>query len=200
TYDARQQAMQAFVDWIKNDPTFSKDTYFLSASQLVDYLKAPFDKTGTKVPADAVASPDSNGIFSRLGWTEGGAKIKVVDGNSADITFTVANVDDTPVSVAAGLAKGALKGVSHIDIQYSSDVPFRVRLITSDNSISTTVLLAGTGGDRVARIRIKDFFAAPEASASAVSSAKLVDAAYMAKDTGAGFEGGGTAGPVARAF
>jgi len=200
TYTARQQAMQEFVAWIKGDATLSKDTYFLSAQGLADYMKAPFDKTGTKVNPDAVATPDSNGLFSRLGFSANGATINVIDGNSADISFKVANVDDDPVSVSAGLTPGALKGVTHIDIQYNTEVPFRVRLITKDGTLSTTVLLAGTGGDRVARIRVKDFFAAPEAASSAVASAKLVDTAYMDKVAGISFESAATAITGAKTF
>jgi hypothetical protein len=191
TYPQRQQAMKDFVAWIQADPSFSKDTYFLSAKQLVDYMKTPFDKTGAKVMPDAVASPDSNGLFSRLGWSGDGATINVVDGNTADIVFKVTNVED-PVSVTAGIKAGALAGVSHIDIKYSTEVPFRVRLLTSSGAVSTTVLLAGVGGDRLARIRIKDFFPGPEASAADVGSAAPVDAAYMGKVEGIAFESAAT--------
>jgi hypothetical protein len=199
TYPQRQQAMTDFVNWIKSDPSLSKDTYFLSAKQLVDYMKNPFDKTGAKVTADAVASPDSNGLFSRLGWTGDGATINVVNGNSADIVFNVTTVD-SPVSVKAGIKSGALAGVSHIDIKYSTEVPFRVRLLTSGGAISTTVLLAGVGGDRLARIRIKDFFPGPEATASEVGGAGLVDGGYMGQVEGIAFESAATAVTGAKSF
>jgi len=67
-----------------------------------------------------------------------------------------------------------------------------VRLLTSSGAVSTTVLLAGVGGDRLARIRIKDFFPGPEASAADVGSAAPVDAAYMGKVEGIAFESAAT--------
>src|SRR5207302_1224694 len=94
---------------------------------------------------------------------------------------------------------GALAGVSHIDIKYSTEVPFRVRLLTS-SGISTTVLLAGVGGDRLARIRVKDFFPGPEASAAEVGGAALVDGAYMGKVEGIAFESAATAVTGAKSF
>ncbi len=200
TYDQRQQALTGFIQWIASDPTFSKDTYFMSAGQLVDYMKSPRDKTGKPVPADTVASPDSNGLFT-LAWAGTGATISVVNGNSANIVFNVATVDDDPVAVAASVPAGALKGVSHIDIKYSTEVPFRVRLLTGSGALSTTALLAGVGGDRLARIRIKDFFPGPEASQSDVTSfAGPVNADYMAKVTGIQIESAATQVTGAKAF
>jgi hypothetical protein len=190
-YSARQQAMTDFVQWIKSDPTLSKDTYFLSAKQLVDYMNKPFDKTGQPAPADAVATPASNGIFTRLKWVGSGATIKTVSGNAADIVFTVAS-PDTPVRVTAGVAEGSLAKLSHIDVSYNSDVPFRIRLQTSDGSVSTTALLAGTKSDRVARIRIKDFFPGIETASDQLLAAGLVDAGYAAKVTGISFESAAT--------
>jgi hypothetical protein len=188
TFTQRKQAMKDFVQWIKSDPALSKDTYFMSAQQLVNYMKSPIDKTGAKVAPDTVATPASNGIFERLGWTTEAATIKTIDGNSADITFNVKSLDDAPPNVSAGITPGALKGVSHIDIKYSTEVPLRVRLFTKGGGVSTTVLLAGVGGDRLARIRVKDFFPGPEATAAEVGSAPLVDADYMAKVSGISFE------------
>ncbi|HEY2515126.1 MAG TPA: hypothetical protein VGI39_29875 [Polyangiaceae bacterium] len=187
TYDKRQAALTQFIQWIQQDPVFSKDTYFLSAGQLVQYMQKPFDKTGAAVQPDTVASPDSNGLFTRLKWEGDGASISVTSGNSAKITFNAANTDDA-VSVSAGVAAGALKDVSHIDIKYTSDVPFRIRLLTSDGSVSTTVLLGGVGGDRLARIRVKDFFPTPDATMAQVNAAKTVDSSYMSKVNGIVFE------------
>ncbi|HEV3190643.1 MAG TPA: hypothetical protein VGY54_09120, partial [Polyangiaceae bacterium] len=80
-----------------------------------------------------------------------------------------------------------------IDIKYSTQVPFRIRLLTSDGSTSVSALLAGVGGDRLARIRIKDFFPGGfEAGASQVAAAGLVDSNYMAKVTGIAFESAAT--------
>ena len=87
TYSARQTAMTQFIQWIQSDPNFSKDTYFMSAQDLVTYMQHPFDKTGAPAKPDTVASPDSNGIFNRLGWTAQGAKLTVVSGNAANIAF-----------------------------------------------------------------------------------------------------------------
>ncbi|HEY2899456.1 MAG TPA: hypothetical protein VGL59_02690, partial [Polyangia bacterium] len=200
TFSSRQQAVRDFMSWIKSDPVLSKDTYFLSEAQLAAYMKAPFDKTGKAVAADAVATPDSNGLLSRLTWTPRGATIAVKGGNSADITFTVPTAAAAPVSVVAGVNAGSLKSLSHIDIKYSTDVPFRVRLLTSDGTLSTTVLLAGVGGDRTARLRIKDFTPGPEATAAQVTAAGLVTGDYMNKVTGIAFESAATAITGAKAF
>ena len=197
TYLQRQAAMQAFVQWIESDPNYSKDTYFMSMQDLVTYMQKPFDKTGAPVQPDTVASPDSNGIFNRLGWTTQGATFSAVSGNSANLSFTIAPLDaagDTPdVSyVEAGVAAGSLQNLSHIDIEYTTEVPFRIRLLTSDGSTTATALLAGVGGNRTARIRIKDFFPGPEVAESQVSNMSLVDSAYMAKVTGIAFESAAT--------
>jgi hypothetical protein len=195
TYMDRQAAMREFVQWITSDPVLSKETYFLSGAQLVEYMKHPFNKAGMPVMPDTVATPDSNGVFTRLKWTTDHATITPMDGNSADIVFDVGTADGPPSFVTAGISPGAFKNVSHIDIKYTTDVPFRVRLLTSDGeTVSTTALLAGVGTtDRVARIRVKDFFVGPESPANVVGAAGLVDAAYMAKVTGIGFESAQTA-------
>jgi hypothetical protein len=200
TYDVRQTAMTKFIQWIQADPSFSKDTFFMSAQDLVAYMQHPFDKTGMPVPADTVASPDSNGIFTQLGWTGTGATITSSSGNAAKIVFNVPPGDASSmtapavVSVAAGLSAGALATVSHIDIKYTTDAPFRIRLLASDGT-SVTALLAGVGGDRTARIRIKDFFPGPESTAAQVGAASLVDATYMAKVNAIAFESAATAIP-----
>jgi hypothetical protein len=195
TYDARQMAQTQFVQWIKNDPVLSKDTYFMSAKDLVDYMQHPFDKTGAAVQPDAVASPDSNAVFSKLGWTTQGATIMTSSGNAATIAFTIAApaAGEVPAVsyVSAGLTAGALQNVSHIDIKYTSQVPFRIRLLANDGT-SVTALLAGVGGDRLARIRVKDFFPGPEVSESQVQTAALVDSTYMAKVNGIAFESAAT--------
>jgi hypothetical protein len=199
TYLARQQATRDFVNWIKQDATLSRDTYFLSAAQMAAYMKAPFDKTGAKAGADTVGTPDSNGVFSRLTWTAHGAGLNAVDGNTADITFTVPTAD-AGVSIVAGVTAGSLKNLSHIDVKYTTDVPFRIRLLTSDGSPSVTVLLAGVGGDRTARIRVKDFAPAVETDSTKVASMALVGADYMAKVTGIGFESAANAATGAKPF
>ncbi len=200
TYDKRQAALTAFIQWIvHSDPVLSKDTYFMSAGQLVDYMKNPTDKTGKPAPVDTVASPDSNGLFT-LDWAGTGATIAVQSGNAANIVFTVASADDDPVSVGASVPAGALKGVSHIDLKYTTEVPFRIRLVTS-TGISTTALLAGVGGDRLARIRIKDFFPGPEASQADVTGFTTpVNAAYMANVIGIKIESAATQVTGAKAF
>jgi hypothetical protein len=126
-----------------------------------------------------------------------------VSGNAANIVFNVTSGDADPVSVEASVPAGSLKGVSHIDIQYTSEIPFRVRLLTASGTVSTTVLLAGVGGDRLARIRMKDFFPGPEASQSDVTSFTTpVNAAYLANVTGIQFESAATPvqAPAAKAF
>jgi hypothetical protein len=196
TYQTRQAAMMKFVQWIKNDAVLSKDTYFMSAQDLVAYMQHPFDKTGAPIKPDAIASPDSNGLFNRLGWTTKGATLSVVGGNAATIAFDVpagANGGEPGVVyAAAGVARGSLKGVSQVDIKYNTQVPFRIRLLTGDGSTSVTALLAGVGGERLARIRVKDFFPGPEAGESQVANANLVDSSYMANVTGIAFESAAT--------
>jgi hypothetical protein len=202
TYTDRQNALKGFIQWIVTDPVLSKDTIFMSGSQLVQYMQKPFDKTGASVAADTVASPDSNGLFT-LDWAAGmGATFSATSGNSATLTFNVASADDDPVYASASVAAGSLKNVSHIDIKYTSEIPLRIRLLTSDGStITTTALLAGVGGDRLARIRIKDFFPGPEASQSDVTSfAGPVDSSYMAKVTGIQIESAATALTVGKTF
>jgi hypothetical protein len=200
TYQTRQQALTQFVQWIATDPVLSKDTYFMSGNQLVKFMQHPTDKTGKPVAPDTVASPDSNGIFT-LKWSGTGATINVVSGNAANIVFNVASVDNDPVSVSTSVPKGSLQGVSHIDIEYTSEVPFRIRLLTASGTLTTTALLAGVGGDRLARIRIKDFFPGPEATQSDVTSfAGPVDASYMANVTGIQFESAATGVTGAKTF
>jgi hypothetical protein len=194
----RQKAMRDFVAWVQADPNLKKDTYFLSAKQLVDYMKKPHDKAGAAVNADPVATPASNGVFSRLKWTGRAATITVMDGNSADVNFDVASPTEV-VSVTAGVAAGSLKGVSHFDIKYTTDVPFRIRLLTADGD-DRTVLLAGVSGDRLARIRVKDFFPAPENASDKIAAAGLVNADYMAKVTGIQIESAATEATGAKKF
>ena len=92
-----------------------------------------------------------------------------VDGNKADIVFNVKSVDDDRSSVEAGIKPGSLTGVSHIDIKYSTDVPFRIRLLTNDGPLSARPCCSpAPAAIASARIRIKDFFPGPEASASEV--------------------------------
>jgi hypothetical protein len=160
-------------------------------------MQHPFDKTGAAAQPDQVAMPASNGLFSKLGWTTSSATINTTSGNAATITFNVptpaaAGNPPTVAYVAAGLKAGALSGVSHIDIQYNTQLPFRIRLLTSDGSSSMTVLLAGVGGDRTARIRVKDFVPGPEASNTQVMSTALVDSTFMAKVTGIAIESAAT--------
>ena len=191
TYSARATAMQSFISSIAQDPVLSKDTYFMSAGGLVKYMQNPVNKTGNPVPPDTIASPDSNGLFT-VPWTGQGATINVVHGNAANITFNVASIDDDPVTVAGNVPAGSLKGVSHIDIEYTTTVPFRIRLLTA-SGLTTTALLAGVGGDRTARIRIKDFFPGPEAAQSDVTSfTGPVNSTYMAGVTGIQFESAAT--------
>jgi hypothetical protein len=194
-YPDRQAAMMELVQWVKSDPVFSKETYFLSGQQLVDFMKAPWDKTGAKAAPETVAMPDSNGVFTRLKWVPDHATLTAMDGNSADVVFDVGPPDGPPVGVSAGVTQGSMKGVTHIDIKYTTDVPFRVRLLTGDGETpSTAALLAGVGTtDRVARIRVRDFFIGPEAPSAVAQTATLVDANYMAKVSGIAIESAHTA-------
>jgi hypothetical protein len=139
-----------------------------------------------------VASPDSNALFSRVGWTGDGADIAVVDGNKANITWHVTDPEGDPVTAVAGIAAGSLANLSHIDIKYKTDVPFRVRFLTTDGTVSTTVLLAGTGAERTARIRAKDFIPGPETNPDDINAATWVDSSYLKKVSGIQFESAAT--------
>jgi hypothetical protein len=201
TYMDRQAAMLAFRDWIRQDPVFSKQTYFWSPSQLLAYLAHPYSiKTGKPIAPDAIASPDSNGLFTRLTWDQtDNATIKVNSGNSADIVFNPMT-SDAVTTIQAGIVAGSLTNLSHIDIKYSTEVPFRIRLRTADGTQESTVLLGGVGGVRTARIRAKDFFPAPDALATEAVNATIVNSAYLSKIVGISFESASTTATGAKAF
>jgi hypothetical protein len=180
----RKAALQEFIKWAQDN--YGDETYFVSAKQLADFMAAPYDIKGDAAPKDEVAEPASNGLFNRLGWKGEDATIKVIDGNSADISFKVSEMW-TPVPLAAGILAGSFEGVSHIDIEYETDVPFRVRLY-SDDKPSVSVLLAGVGGTRTARIRAKDFVVENWSTPEEIANMPLVDASYMKSVSGMAFE------------
>jgi hypothetical protein len=154
-------------------------------------MKKPYDITGKAAAAESVASPDSNALFKGPGWETDLCDVSATDGNTASITWNLKSADDVGTATT-GFPAGALAKASHIDIKYNTQVPFRIRLLTDGGGFSTTVLLAGVGGDRTARIRVKDFFPGPEASADQVTSNGRVDADFMAKVAGIQIESAAT--------
>ena len=184
----RQAARKEFVTWAQSN--YKDEVFFVSAKQLADFMKAPYDIKGNAVDKDAVAEPAANGLFNRLGWKGDGASIKVEDGNTADVTFEVKDVYES-VTLQAGIEAGSLKGVSHIDIEYETDVPFRIRLYSNDKP-AVSVLLAGVGGTRTARIRMKDFVVDAWADPADIAKMPLVDQAYLESVSGMAIESGAT--------
>ena len=97
------------------------------------------------------------------------------------------------MDIATSFAEGALTNVSHIDIKYEAEEPFRIRLI-SGSGLSMQVLLAGVGGERIARIRMKDFRPDPYADANGILSQGFVDENYLAQVNGISIENAATTG------
>lgn len=202
-YSDRKAAVREFIAWVQaNYP----DVYFMSGKQLVEYMANPFDKDGNPVAPDTLATPTANDLFAKLPeWTVerdalgSDASYSVVDDNTMTIDFTVASPNEAAgeypfVDVAAYFAEGTLANVSHIDIVYETDVPFRVRALPAEGSglLGMQALLAGVGGERKARIRIKDLRPDPYAAPTALASANFVDAGYMARVAGLSFESAAT--------
>jgi len=204
TYRDRKAAVAEFVQWVKTN--YPNDVYFLSGKQLVDYMQHPFDKRGNPVAADALATPASADLFTRQATWDvnhdalgSNATVQVIDADEMTIDFTVGRTNEAAmqypfVDVSSYFPRGSWSNVSHIDIVYEAGAPFRVRLLTeeADNLLHMQVLLAGVGGERKARLRIKDFTPDPYADPAALRTAGFVDAAYMAKVIGLSFESAST--------
>ncbi len=79
----------------ERSPTSAKIRTLMSMQDLVDYMQKPpvRQDEALRVQPDTIASPDSNGIFNRLGWTTSGATFSAVSGNAANLTFTIAPLD-----------------------------------------------------------------------------------------------------------
>ena len=159
------------------------------------------------VSSEELAEPASDNLFQLANtWSinkddlgsEG--SVDVTDGNTMTVEFKVAPNDDANekyafIDATSIFAPGALRGVSHFDILYESDSPFRVRLIPENESdTSMQVLLAGTGGERVARVRIKDFRPDNYTDPNKIASAGFVDQAYLEKVIGISIEAAPTTG------
>jgi hypothetical protein len=204
TYQDRKDAVTEFVTWVKDN--YGDDTYFMSSKELIDYMQDPFDKEGNPVAGDTLASPTCNDFFDLAGsWSVeadelgSSATVSVIDGNSMDVEFTVgANNEGAGeyafVDVATYFDEGALSGISHIDLVYESEAPIRVRLLPAAGSglTSKQVLLAGVGGERNARMRIKDFRPDPYATPDDILAADFVDESYLAQVVGLSFESAST--------
>jgi hypothetical protein len=201
TYQDRKEAVLTFLDWVQDE--YGDDTWILSNQELIAYMKAPYDKNGDPVADDTLATPTCNNPFDLLpGWTVdkdalgSDAVPTVVDGNSLDITFTVGQNNEAAgdyawVDVASYFQAGALANVSHIDVVYEAEAPFRIRLLP-ESGMSMQALLSGGPGERKARVRIKDFRPDPYASANDIAEAAFVDADYMAGVSGLAFESAST--------
>jgi len=198
-FSDRKAAVKEFVAWVKaNYP----DVYFMSGKQLVDYMQHPFDKQGNPVAADVVAGPPVENLFQKFATWEvtkdtlgSDATVDIAGPGAMNIMFKIGRKDEAHdmypfVDVATSFPKGTLGAVSHIDIVYETEAPIRVRLLTdeADRLLPMQALLSGVGGERAARIRIKDFTPDPYQDPTAIASHDFVDAAYMAKVVGISFE------------
>lgn len=200
TYADRKAAVTEFVDWVKAN--YGDDVYFMSNEELVEYMKNPFDKDGNPVQADALATPANGSLFSMADTWEvakddlgSDASYEITGPGSMEIEFTVGTNDETGgdycwVDLSTYFDTGALAGVSHIDIEYEAEAPFRIRLLPDEgeSALPMQALLAGVGGVRTARIRIKDFRPDVYASPTAINAAGHVDDAYMGDIAGIAFE------------
>ncbi len=205
TFQDRKDAMREFVLWVQSE--YADDAYMISNGELIDYMEAPWDKDRNPVPADELAAPRCSKLFTLLGdWVVNkddvgsDAQVTVVDKNTMDVDFTIGKSDDaaakyTFVDAATYFQKGAFAGVSHIDIVYETGAPFRVRLLPEESDTSTLsmqALVAGVGGERVVRIRVKDFRPDPYADPVAIAKASFVDSDYLGKVAGLSFESAST--------
>ena len=203
TYQDRKDAVVEFIQWVKTN--YPNDVYFMSNKELIDYMKEPFDKDGNPVGDDSLATPTVNDFFDQVGdWQVekdalgSNATVSVTGPDSMTINFTVganneAAGDYAFVDAATYFAKGAFTNVSHIDVVYETEAPIRVRLLLDGGAPALQALLAGVGGERTARIRIKDFRPDPYLDADAIAAAGFVDAAYLANVTGLAIESASTA-------
>jgi hypothetical protein len=200
TFQDRKDAVREFVTWVKQN--YPDDVYFMSGKQLIEYMKKPFDKDGKLVADDSTATPATENLFTiQPEWTvakdELGSDAKItITGKSATIAFTVgrtAEPDYPFVDVATYFTAGTLANASHIDLVYEAGGPFRVRLLTEDSGpLSMQVLLAGVGGERKARLRVRDFMPDNYADAAKIAGAGFVDKAYMSKVIGLSIESAST--------
>jgi peptidoglycan/xylan/chitin deacetylase (PgdA/CDA1 family) len=205
TYQDRKDAISEFMQWISDN--YADDVYFMSSLELVEYMLNPFDLNGDDAPGDQLASPSCAEPFTVMSEWEvekdalgSDAAFTIDDADTMTIDFTVGVNDEGGgdycwVDVATFFAKGFLEGVSHIDITYETEAPFRIRLNPSTDEISEMsmqVLLAGVGGERKARIRIGDFRPDPYADPDDIASHGFVDDEYMGKIGGISFENAST--------
>jgi hypothetical protein len=169
-------------------------------------MKKPFDKDGNSVGADELAEPASNNLFQLANTWQinkddlgSSGSVDVDDGNTIEVEFKVANNDDANekyafIDASSHFDAGALRGVSHFDILYESESPFRIRLLPeSDSDTSMQVLLAGSG-ERTARVRIKDFRPDNYTDPNKIASAGYVNQAYLEKVAGISIEAAPTTG------
>ena len=205
TYQDRKDAYTEFVQWVVTN--YGDEVYFMSNKELVEYMKAPFDKNGNAVGADTMAEPANTRLFNLVSeWTVekddlgSDATYTITGGASMDISFTIGNNNEAQgdycwTDIAAYFNTGALAGVSHIDVLYEAEAPFRLRLIP-DDGVSTDaamqVLVAGVGGERTARIRMKDFRPDPYEDPAVIAAQGFVDDAYMQNVNGLSIESAST--------
>ncbi len=205
TYADRKAAVREFIGWVRK--SYGSDVYFLSAKELVEFMKEPFDKRGKPVPAEIPNSPACESFFDSVpDWSVNkdalgsNGSFQKLGPDSFEIAFTVGKNDEAKeqycfVDVAAYFAQGALKNVSHIDIQYEAGAPFRIRLLPDAGDLTTLpmqVLLAGVGSERTARIRMKDFTPDPYAPAADIAAQGYVDTRYLDRIAGLSFENAST--------
>jgi hypothetical protein len=198
TYQDRKDAVKEFVKWVKDN--YPNDAYFMSGKELIDFMKAPFDKGGDSVGPDKPATPASDNLFQVAHeWVVNkddlgsSAKVDVTDGNTIDIEFKLGADNEAQeeyafASVSSYFTKGALAKVSHFDLVYEATSPFRMRLYPEDeNALSMQVLLAGTG-ETVARVRVKDFRPDNYSDAAQIGAADFVGEDFMKNVAGIAFD------------
>jgi hypothetical protein len=202
TFQDRKDAVREFVTWVKQN--YPDDVYFMSGKQLVEYMKAPFDKTGKPVAADALATPGTEKLFElQPEWVVnkddiGSDATIAINGLGATVDFTIGRTDEAAgkypfVDVATYFAAGTLGHVSHIDLVYEAAGPFRLRLLQEETGpLSMQVLLSGGTGERKARLRMKDFMPDNYAPAAKIAAAGFVNTAYMDKVIGLSLEAAAT--------
>jgi hypothetical protein len=192
--------MKEFLTWISDN--YKNDVYFMSSKDLVEYMKNPFDKTGNPVSKDEIHTPTCTRFFNLVGdlvldRDQLGSDVSYVknSGSSITVDFTIGTNDEVNgnyvyASVSGYFKKGAMQNVSHIDIEYEAEQPVRIVLVPDTGSavLPLEVLLAGIGGPRKARIRMKDFGPSPYQPAAEIEGQDFVDEDYLKEIVGITFD------------
>ncbi len=193
TFAERKAAFKEFIDWVKG----KDDVYIMGGKQVMEYMKAPFDKQGNPVGFLQPASPALTDLFDHTGPCEinvddGGdlgseASCQITGDASATIELTLGEPDEANdlwpnADAYVTFSAGALEKVNIIDLVYETDGPVRVMALPDQGSsrIPMQVLLhSNTAGERTVRIRVRDLRPMPYADPDAINMAEFVGPAYM---------------------